>query len=835
MVDLWPFFISGTHRGHETDVRAPDRMPGQGAPVSGKRRRAVMCRARALRRTIRTLVSGVGEGDGANAAARLAAIVRSSSDAIVGKTLDGIVTSWNGGAGRLFGYSGEEMIGQPIRRLIPNDRMAEEDAILARIAAGEDVAAFDTVRLHKDGREVEVSVTVSPIRDPAGAVIGASKIAHGIARRKEAQRKLAEQEAQLRLFIENAPAPIAMFDNRMRYMAASRRFIADYRLGSESLDLTGRSHYDVFPEVPQEWRDIHARVLAGEELASEEDPFLRRDGRTDWVRWSMKPWRDAEGKIGGAMLFTEVITAQVEARQKIRESEMRLRATFDNAAVGIAHVAPNGTWLRVNSRLCEIIGWPKQELLTKTFQDVTHPGDLEADLAKVRGMLDGEIDSYRMDKRYLGQDGSVTWARLTASAARRMDGSIDYFIAVVEDISEQKRAEMALRESEEQLRFVAERADIGHWIWEIEPDRLEWTPLCKQLFGIPAGDTMSYKRFLSALHPEDRERTENAVRDCLESGGERDYNIEFRTVWPGGTVRWIQAKGSATFVRGRPLRMAGVALDITGRKETEAALRESEERLRLANDAAEIGTFTVDLNTAQAFYSPQLAAMLGFPGVEVANVEAALARVHKDDVQQVRKPYEAAIAGANGGHVKMEFRFVRPGGEVRWMTWIGRVDFREGPGGRIPFRIVGACLDITERKRQEEHINLLLREVDHRSKNLLTLVQVIARRTAAAGSEGFIERFEERLRALAAKSGPSREGRLEGREPRTSRAIAARSFPRPGRYADRADGTVCVRIRHGRANARHGHPRTRHQRRQIWRPIQRDGAGSHLLVDRAGC
>jgi PAS domain S-box-containing protein len=181
-----------------------------------------------------------------------------------------------------------------------------------------------------------------------------------------------------------------------------------------------------------------------------------------------------------------------------------------------------------------------------------------------------------------------------------------------------------------------------------------------------------------------------------------------------------------------------------------AALRESEERLRLANEAASIGTFSIDLPAGQASYSSEVSAMLGVPGVATASVEMALTRVHRDDQPRVRTLYGQLIASSDGGQVKMDFRFVRPGGEVRWMTWIGRAKFHEGQGAQTPYRIVGACLDITERKVQEEHISLLMREVNHRSKNMLSLVQAIARQTHAASPDDFLDRFEKRVQALAA-------------------------------------------------------------------------------------
>ncbi|KVN88855.1 hypothetical protein WJ68_04825 [Burkholderia ubonensis] len=149
--------------------------------------------------------------------------------------------------------------------------------------------------------------------------------------------------------------------------------------------------------------------------------------------------------------FLRDIAARNETERALRDSEKRFRATFQQAAVGIAHVAPDGRWLRVNEKLCDIVGYTREELLSLTFQDITHPDDLGADLAQVRQVLDGQIDTYTMEKRYLRKGGSEVWIALTVSLVRDDAGTPDYFISVVEDIQRRKVAEEELRERTAEL------------------------------------------------------------------------------------------------------------------------------------------------------------------------------------------------------------------------------------------------------------------------------------------------------------------------------------------------------------------------------------------------
>jgi PAS domain S-box-containing protein len=247
-------------------------------------------------------------------------------------------------------------------------------------------------------------------------------------------------------FIEQMPIAVAIFDGEMRYRAVSRRHLFDlaWLFSTEVLSADraiGRTFREVSPNMPPRWGDAHGRVLAGEELSHYEDFVLRQDGRPVWVRWIMKPWRNAQGRIDGALLFSELVTEEVEIKHALHESESRARATFENAAVGISHVTPDGRFLRFNKALSRILGWPADELITKTVQEITHPEDLAAELAQLKELEDCKVDSNSLDQRGLRKDGSTVWLRRTVSCVRCRDGSIDYFVSVAEDISSRKRAE----------------------------------------------------------------------------------------------------------------------------------------------------------------------------------------------------------------------------------------------------------------------------------------------------------------------------------------------------------------------------------------------------------
>lgn len=277
---------------------------------------------------------------------------------------------------------------------------------------------------------------------------------------RETARQLRAREAQLNLFISDAPAAIAIFDRDMRYLAYSHRFLTDYDLPPDQ-PLTGRLHYDVFPEISEGWRHWHERALAGEEVSAEEDSFARADGRLDFVRWTLKPWRDDKGRVAGIILFSELITKQVEARRAAEQARARYRSVFDQTQVGIARSSLDRRFFEANEPACAIAGRTREEMLTLGPADITHPEDWPATAAAAAEMLAGKRTAFDCDERVVTRDGAVRWIHLNLSLVRDGDGRPLEFVSIVQDISERVQARARLNLARDQLMRVSRLSAMG--------------------------------------------------------------------------------------------------------------------------------------------------------------------------------------------------------------------------------------------------------------------------------------------------------------------------------------------------------------------------------------
>jgi PAS domain S-box-containing protein len=396
--------------------------------------------------------------------ARLAAIVESSDDAIISKTLEGIITSWNKGAQRIYGYSAEEALGRPISMLVPPERPDEVREMLEKIRRGEKVEHYETVRLTKDGRRLDISLTVSPIKDTEGNVVGGSTVARDITEREEAERRLREAETLYHTLVEQIPAityiqePLESTNPKaVTYMSPQYETILGYPAESEVMD---EEHWlrTLHPE-DREW------VLA-EEIRTDEtgEPFeveyrvIAHDGRTVWLRDQARLVRDQEGSPLYWLGVQYDITEQKRIEEELRQSEQLHRAVVEQAAEGIFLVdVDTKRVLEANTAYQNLLGYTPEEIMRLTLYDVVPYSREDMDcyverVLKQRSYVSGE-------RRHQRRNGSLVDVEVSANVVSY--SGREAMCIVVRDITERKRAEEALREVEkaERLRMARDLHD----------------------------------------------------------------------------------------------------------------------------------------------------------------------------------------------------------------------------------------------------------------------------------------------------------------------------------------------------------------------------------------
>lgn len=292
--------------------------------------------------------------------------------------------------------------------------------------------------------------------------------------------------------------------------------------------------------------------------------------------------------------------AQKAVMAEERASAERFHAYFDHSIVGLAITSLEKGWIEVNDALCQTLGYTRDELTRMTWTELTYPEDLAPDLAQFNRMLAGEINSYAMDKRFIHKNGHLVYTRLAVSHVRKPDGSLDYVVAMVEDISDRKHSELALESSEKQLRFVLEGSELGFWDWDIAAGKVDRNERWAVMLGYTHSEIQhTVMQWTDFIHPEDRERAWDSIKAVIE-GHSNMHRLEYRMLHKDGSIRWIldQASVMQRDADGKPVRMCGTHTDITARKQDELELLqhrhhlqqlvEAQSReLRIAKEAAE--------------------------------------------------------------------------------------------------------------------------------------------------------------------------------------------------------------------------------------------------------
>jgi PAS domain S-box-containing protein len=375
-----------------------------------------------------------------------------------------------------------------------------------------------------------------------------------------------------------------------------------------------------------------------------------------------------------------------------RRAEQELDRLFSVSVDMIGIAGFDGYFKRLNPAWERVLGHSPDHILSNPFVEFVHPEDREATIAETRKIAQG-VETLHFENRYRCKDGSYRWLSWTAIPV--VNEGLMYCVA--RDITEHKRNVEALRIGKDRLLFATEGAKLGVWNWDIVTGELIWSDRCKALFCIRPDETMSYPRFSEALHPDDRERTDKAVKEALDN--HTDYDIEYRSVWPDGSVHWLAARGRGYYdATGKAVRLEGVVLDIDERKRMEDELIKYRDELeqRVRDRTVQLEESNKELEAFSYSVSHDLRAPLraidGFTGILVDDYGShldtegrRLCSVIHDNTIRMGRLIDNLLAFSRLGRVEMQSSRIDMGAMASSMFYElttpesrGRIDFQIG-------------------------------------------------------------------------------------------------------------------------------------------------------------
>lgn len=353
---------------------------------------------------------------------------------------------------------------------------------------------------------------------------------------------------------------------------------------STALKYFGRSREDVIghhltrlvPERAARGMEVFNRALQSGEPVRYETLW----GGTDLL---VTVFRIAPNRVASSGVD---ITDRKNAEAALRNSERRYRALIENAPVAVAHNAMDGRFEYVNEAFCDLLGYTADELCLKTWQEVTHPDDIAVDQSLGGDVIAKRVSHYTLEKRYVRKDGQHVWVSLFGNFVFNDSGAPVQGVAAVVDITQRKRAEQALRESEQRLLLAKRAALLGTHDFDVLSGSIKWDERTCELWGVPPQTHVTYEVFVQGLHPDDRTHAQAALERALDAHGDGRYFCVYRVVNRfDGATRWIEAIGQVQFQEARAVRLVGTVQDVTDRTLASQRLRDSEARIReIANN-----------------------------------------------------------------------------------------------------------------------------------------------------------------------------------------------------------------------------------------------------------
>lgn len=481
-------------------------------------------------------------------------------------------------ASRLTGWSDEDAL-QPgfLNRLIHPADIEKFKGYMqaAKDSPGRLIRTFYRI-VNKEGEiRYHEGTLVNLLRESIGAIVSDVRdVTEVIWRQQELEKsrqQIEERERLLQLYIEHSPAAIAMFDKQMKYLVVSQRWIRDFGLNGKRV--IGISHYDIFPEISEEWKQIHRECLEGATRKNDEELFVRADGTRTWLRWEVRPWYHSDGRIGGLLIFSEDITKRKQDEEKIANNEVKYRSLIESITDGFLAIDTNWRFTYINK--------VAEKILRRTATELLNRSALEEFPSHLGSVFYPAFQEAMKSRQFKEIEGFSEYLKLWLKVyIYPSDNGLSIFF---KDVSTVRLAEEEIMRSRERLQRAQKIAHLGHWEINFKTNVSKWSEEAYRIYGLePADHNISFKEWLNWVHPDDLTSVIEAVKRGEEDW--RGVSFHHRIIRKDGSIRHLFVESRyETDDWGHPVSMYGIVYDITQLKTLEQQLqdRQRQEQVKL--------------------------------------------------------------------------------------------------------------------------------------------------------------------------------------------------------------------------------------------------------------
>lgn len=625
---------------------------------------------------------------------------------------------------------GLAFLDRDLRFVRVNNRLASDNAQPIAAHLGKTIAealpGFST-RLSEDVREVLASgearveqtflgvpagrldepvtwnISLYPVSLQGGNVFGVGVVEQDITDRLRAERAVRESEERYRTLLESTGEGIYGIDTTGCCTFVNRAALD--MLGRQHEDLLGRSmhnlihyrHPDGTP-YPQEECPILSSVQSGRSCRATDEVYWRGDGSAFFVEYSAHPIMQNGESAGGVVAFSD-ITERRKREELILSVSARLKAIVETAVDGILTFDDTGMINTFNPAAERAFGYKESELTGQPLGLLLpepYRSEYDRDLSEYRRSGKRKILAVARELQGLRKDGTAFPMELSLGETPLLDRRT--FTGIVRDITERKRSEQSLRENRERLKAALAASGTGTFRWFIQSGQLEWDEELGRLFGLPTGQTVrTLDQFLGMIHPEDRAGVIARSALCARDGV--DFEMDYRVVWPNGTVRWLAERGKTVFGdNSRPAYMLGACADVTERVRMQDALSESESRFRTLAEVVPQLVWSSDAEGRMEYFNSRWHRYSGLK-VEDSLGNGWIATVHPEDAARTVELWQDSIR--TGEPYEAEYRLRGGDGHYRW--FLARAFPQRDAAGRV-LRWFGTSTDVDDQIRAHQEL-----------------------------------------------------------------------------------------------------------------------------------